>query len=317
MKIIAELCQNHNGDFALLKEMVYAAKEAGADYAKIQNMFADILSRRDRFETGLIVEDTVKTIKRPYQLEYERLKKLEISYEQQAEFIELCNKVAIKPLTTAFDRVSIPRLKEIGFRDIKIASYDCSSLPLIKDVKNHFAKVFLSTGASYDGEIKAAAEVLKGHDFALLHCVTIYPTPLNEFHLARMEYLKQFSPSVGWSDHSLVKRDGIMGTIASIYYGADVIERHFTILDSDQTKDGPVSITPKHIKELKDISCLSKNEIKEYLKDHCPDYEQTWGVATRKLSNDELLNRDYYRGRFINKNKDGRTTWNWDENDLI
>ena len=37
-KIIAELCQNHNGDIKILQEMVHAAAESGADYAKIQSI---------------------------------------------------------------------------------------------------------------------------------------------------------------------------------------------------------------------------------------------------------------------------------------
>ncbi|RMZ49851.1 general stress protein [Flavobacteriaceae bacterium PRS1] len=313
MIFIAEFCQNHNGDFELLKDMIYAAKESGADYAKIQNIFADMLSFRERFEGGLTSEGVTKVIKRPYQPEYNRLKMLELSYDQQAEFVEICNKVGIKPLTTTFNRMSIPRLKEIGFNEIKLASYDCGSLPLIQDVKKNFEKVFLSTGASYDTEIKAAAEVLKDHDFSLLHCVTIYPTPLNEYHLSRMEHLKQFTPSVGWSDHSLVSRDGILGTIASIYYGAEVIERHFTILDADQTKDGPVSVTPKNVKELKDISLLPKNDIKYYLEKNLHNFDQTWGIIDRELSHTELLNRDYYRGRFANKKANGEIYYNWEK----
>ena len=66
MNIIAEFCQNHNGDFELLKEMVYAAKENGADYAKIQTIFADMVSYRERFENGHEEDGKIKFIKRPY-----------------------------------------------------------------------------------------------------------------------------------------------------------------------------------------------------------------------------------------------------------
>ena len=102
MKFIAEFCQNHNGDFEILKDMIHEAHEAGADYAKIQTIFADMLSYRDRFENGLTKNGIIKSIKRPYQEEYDRLKNLEISYELQSEFVDICKKVGIKPLTTAF-----------------------------------------------------------------------------------------------------------------------------------------------------------------------------------------------------------------------
>jgi hypothetical protein len=127
-------------------------------------------------------------------------------------------------------------------------------LPLLRDARANFDRVIVSTGATYDSEIEAAAKVLEGADYSFLHCVTIYPTPLSEFHLARMNYLRSFTSSVGWSDHSLYRRDGIMGTIAAMYYGAQVIERHFTILDRDATRDGPVSIDASDAKKILDLS---------------------------------------------------------------
>jgi len=312
MEIIAELCQNHNGDFEILKDMVNAAHESGADYVKIQTIFPDMLAYREKFENGLEVDGIVKIIKRPYKDEYDRLKKLELSYKQHADFVDYCKKIGIKPLTTAFNRLSINKIIEAGFENIKIASYDCGSIPLLLDVKANFNNIIISTGATYDNEIENASIALNNSDFSLLHCVTIYPTPLNQFHLSRMQFLRQFSNKVGWSDHSLVSKDGIDGTMAAIYYGADIIERHFTILDADQTKDGPVSILPKHIKELKFFSNLKKDEQKKYLEQKLPDFKQTLGQESRKLSDTELLNRDYYRGRFANIYPNNKIIYNWE-----
>ena len=144
MILIAELCQNHNGDFDLLKKMAYSAKESGADYVKIQTIFADMLAFRERFEEGIIENGVTKSIKRPYKDEYDRLKKLELTFKQQKEFINFCYEIDIKPLTTAFTCDSISKIKEIGFEDIKIASYDCSSVPLLEKLKGNFNNIFLS-----------------------------------------------------------------------------------------------------------------------------------------------------------------------------
>ncbi len=84
--IIAELCQNHNGDLSLMKEMVWAAAEAGATYAKVQSMLADDLSFRERFEEGLWEGDRQVAIKRPYRTEYERLKPMDLSDEAHGIF---------------------------------------------------------------------------------------------------------------------------------------------------------------------------------------------------------------------------------------
>ena len=90
--------------------------------------------------------------------------------------------------------------------------------------------------------------ILSDVNFSLLHCVTIYPTQLKQFHLSRMQILKKMADSIGFSDHSLVVRDGIRGSLCAIYLGAEIIERHFTVLKADETKDGPVSINKKHLK---------------------------------------------------------------------
>ena len=311
MKFIAEFCQNHNGDFEILKDMIYAAKEAGCDYAKIQTINASMLSKRERFEEGVIENGIVKSIKRPYQLEYDRLKKLELTIEEQAEFVAICKKVGIRPLTTIFTKDSLNSIKDVGFEDIKIASYDCSSIPLLNLIKLEFNKIFISTGATFDHEIEAAADVLKNNYFTFFHCVTMYPTPLEEFHLNRLNFLKQFSNEVGWSDHSLVKRDGVLGTCAAVYYGAEWVERHFTILPSDQTKDGPVSVNVDQTKELLNFANLTKSDQKTYLDERFKNHEITLGNVSRELSPAELLNRDYFRGRFCSKlNND--TIYNWE-----
>jgi N,N'-diacetyllegionaminate synthase len=312
MIFIAEFCQNHNGDFELLKEMVHAAKENGADYAKIQTIFADMVSFRERFEKGKIVNGIEEVIKRPYKNEFNRLKELEISYDEQSQFVELCHKVGIKPLTTVFTRDSINLIKDVGFDEIKVASYDCGSKPLINDIKNAFNKIFVSTGASFNLEIEETAKILDGVDFSLLHCVTQYPTPLNQYNLSRMNYLRKFCSSVGWSDHSLVSQDGINGSLASIFYDAAVLERHFTILPSSKTKDGPVSINPNHLSELKKFSNLSKEKMESKLREVFPLFHLTLGTEQRDLSNIEIKNRDYFRGRFINKVSD-KTFYNWED----
>jgi len=311
--VIAEFCQNHNGDKKLLQEMVWAAAEAGADYAKIQTMFADDLTYRERFEKGIVEDGVVKTIKRPYRPEYERLSRLDFTCEEYGWFIKECNKAGIKPLTTVFSRARVSEVAKYGWWEAKIASYDCASYPLLHELKSHFRHLFVSTGATYDYEIEQAAQVLSGVSFTFLHCVTIYPTPLDQLHLARMEYLCQFTPSVGFSDHTLVARDGIQATAVALHLGADVVERHFTILAADQTKDGPVSINPEQLKTICELAHGTAEERASYVAEHIGDYSQMIGQKQRELSPTELLNRDYYRGRIASHRLDGSIVYNWED----
>lgn len=314
VEVIAEFCQNHNGDTEILKSMLDAAAEAGASHCKVQTIFADDLSFRPEFEEGQMENGVVKTIKRPYQPEYERLKKLELDFEVQRKFVQFCQERNVEPLTTCFTRGSVSSIKEAGFKTIKVASYDCGSLPLIQDLTKNFDRLIVSTGATFDEEIQKTGEYLKSSDknFSFLHCVTIYPTPLDQMHLRRLEYLKKYTASVGFSDHSLVSRDGVKATLAAIYLGASVVERHFTILPSDQTKDGPVSILPEHLREIVKFANLSADEQKLYLQEKVPEFESMLGAEERSLSDEELRNRAYYRGRFSTPIQNGRL-YNWQE----
>lgn len=315
LTLIAECCQNHNGDFDILRRMVAEAAEGGATHAKIQTIFANDLSFRAEFEEGSTTADgTVRVIKRPYQPEYDRLKGLELSYEQQRKFAEECKAAGLEPLTTAFNLTCIPYIRDLGWKTVKVASYDCGSLPLLEELAVNFEQIIVSTGASYDEEIDAAAALLNksGKKFALLHCVTIYPTPLEEMHLARMQWLKKKAKHVGLSDHTLVARDGVKAALAAVYLGAEIIERHFTILPEDQTRDGKVSIRKQHLQQIQAFAAFSKADQEAYLQEHVPEFKAMIGQETRALSPAELLNRDYYRGRFSNK-LDGQQIYNWED----
>lgn len=309
--VIAEACQNHNGDRAVLKEMIYAAKEAGADIIKIQSMLAADLTRRPQFETGIKDGDKIKAIQRPFKPEVERLKPMDLDDEAHRWFVAECQKAGIKPMTTIFSWSRLKFLSSLPWDSIKLASYDCASFPLIVEVKKYFKHLYISTGATYDDEIKQAAQILRGHSYSLLHCVTIYPTPLDQIHLKRMDWLRQFTPSVGFSDHTLASRDGLKASKAAIFYGADVIERHFTVLRPEQSKDGPVSINPAQLKELVQFASLSKSDQKKFIEENVPEYAGMIGSAHRDLSDTEKLNRDYYRGRFAMRNGD-KYIYNWE-----
>ena len=314
-EVIAEFCQNHRGDRHVLHDMIWLAAEAGADYAKIQSIRASDLTFRSRFEHGLTVDGAVRCIRRPFQPEYDRLRPMDLDEETHRWFIEECVRAGIRPLTTAFTRGQIPFLAGLGWKAIKVASYDCASYPMLQELRDRFDHLFVSTGGTHDCEIEQAAAILSRGSFTYLHCVTVYPTPLDQLHLARLSYLRTFTPSVGFSDHTLVARDGLTASIAAIAIGADVIERHFTILPADATKDGPVSLTPALFAELVSFARRPIEEVQSYVRDAIPDASIMTGQAKRAFSTPELLNRDYYRGRFAT-HVDGRIIDNWQADPL-
>lgn len=311
--IIAECCQNHNGSQEILKRMIHEAAENGADYVKIQAIRSKELTYRERFEEGVLDENgIVQTIKRPYGAEFERLSKLDLKEEQERWFVEECRKAGTLPLTTVFTRTGVREVKDMGYAAMKIASYDCASYPLLKDVKEYWDKIFVSTGSTYDYEIEQAAKVLEGSDFEFLHCVTIYPTPLEELHLNRLKYLQQFSEKIGYSDHSKPATTDLWASKIALALGASCVERHYTVLAPDETRDGPVSITPVMVKELREFADRPIEDRMEIINRDFPNWEMTLGDSNRKMSHTEKLNRDYYRGRFASKIGD-KVVYNWEE----
>jgi N,N'-diacetyllegionaminate synthase len=313
--LIAECCQNHNGSQEILKRMIHTAAENGADYVKIQAIRSRELSHRERFDEGLTENGEVKVIKRPYQPEVERLSKLDLSLDVEHWFVEECWKAGVAPLTTAFTRTAAREIKDLGYEAIKVASYDCASYPLLTDLKQHWNTLFVSTGATYDEEIEKAATILQGTNYTFLHCVTMYPTPMEELHLRRMSYLRRFTGKVGYSDHSKIADTDLWASKIALALGADCVERHFTILGPTETKDGPVSINPKQLKELREFADLNRHERMERIQRQYPGWEKSLGKSNRQLSSAELLNRDYYRGRFANM-IDGKVVYNWEESDI-
>lgn len=309
--LIAECCQNHNGNQEILKCMIHEAAEHGADYVKIQAIRSRELTHRERFDEGVMENGLVKVIKRPYAPELERLSKLDLSLDVERWFVEECWKAGVAPLTTAFTRTAAQEVKDLGYEAIKVASYDCASYPLLEDLKKYWNTLFVSTGATYDEEIEKAAEVLAGTNFTFLHCVTLYPTPMEELHLRRMAYLRRFTSKVGYSDHSKVADTDLWASKIALAMGADCIERHFTILEPHETKDGPVSINPKQLRELRQFADLDRSERMQIINKEYPKWHLSLGQSNRPLSHAELLNRDYYRGRFASK-VDGKVVYNWE-----
>ena len=303
MKLIAELCQNHNGNEDILFKMVDAAAEAGATHIKIQHIYSKNLTYRPEFENGLNINGEIKSIKRPWINEYERLKKIELTEKTCSKFVEYVKSIKLTPMTTCFARGDIKEIEDQGFEEVKVASYDCASFQLIKELAEKFEHIYVSTGATFDDEIEYANTILKesAKKYTLLHCVTQYPTPLSSMNLLRLEYLKGLCENVGFSDHSLVSRDGVVAAKAAIYMGAEAVERHFTTLGADESKDGPVSINGNELKSISDFTKLNKeNQLRE-LQNKYPNWRILIGTKVRRLSPEELLNRAYYRGRFATR----------------
>ena len=104
---------------------------------------------------------------------------------------------------------------------IKVSSFDCASHKMIEELADSkFNEIIVSTGCTFDNEIRKTCEVLNKKDkkFSLLHCVSIYPTPLEDVHLNRIDFLRELNQDVGLSEHSNYDKDGLKTSITSLLY---------------------------------------------------------------------------------------------------
>ncbi|MDY6862150.1 MAG: N-acetylneuraminate synthase family protein, partial [Thermodesulfobacteriota bacterium] len=229
-KIIAEIGSNHNGELSLAKEMIWAAKYAGADIVKFQSWQAKNLKPKDP--------------------NFERHIKAELSDDAHFILKKECKKAGVKFLTTCFDIGRIDFLKSLGLDTVKVASPDLGSIKMIKTLREKFPHLIISTGMSYKEEIYQTARILKDYNYTFLHCTSLYPTPIHKVNLIRMDWLKGFAPHVGFSDHTM----GCEAAKAAIARGAEYIEKHFTLSRNLPGKDQKISAIPEEIKEIADYA---------------------------------------------------------------
>ncbi len=231
--IIAEAGVNHNGDYQRAVDMVYAAKEAGADYVKFQTAVPEFVISSVAPKAEYQKETTGNN-----ESQLEMCRKIHLKLDDYLPLSELCREVGIGFMSTPFDLVSIDCLAPLGMDFWKIPSGEITNLPYLRKIAAKGGKVILSTGMSELPEIEAAMNVIEAggiqrSDISLLHCNTQYPTPMRDVNLRAMEQLRSMHPGmVGYSDHTT----GIEVPVAAVAMGAEIIEKHFTL---DKSLPGP------------------------------------------------------------------------------
>ncbi|WP_245508579.1 N-acetylneuraminate synthase family protein [Bradyrhizobium zhanjiangense] len=267
--VIAEIGNNHNGDFDRAIALVDAAVAAGADCAKFQMRKLDEVYRASSLsgkDDDLAVEYTLDLLRR-----------FELPTAQQKKIAEYCAAKGIQYLCTPWDAKSVAVLEGFGVQAYKVASADLTNLPLLACLAATGKTLIVSTGMSTTDEIKAAAKFLddRNASYVLLHCQSTYPAALHNIHLRFMETLREIHPAVGYSGHER----GIAVSTAAVALGAVVIERHITLDREMEGPDHAASLEPEEFKAL--VSGIREVEAARGEK-----------LAERALSQGELINRE-------------------------
>lgn len=261
--IIAEAGVNHNGSLELARQMVLAAKEAGADYVKFQTAVPELvissIAPKAEYQKETTGED---------QSQLDMCRAIHLPVTDYKGLAEMCKCEGIGFMSTPFDLVSIDVLAEIGMDYWKIPSGEITNLPYLRKIASKGGRVIMSTGMSVLDEIATAVDVLeKGgihrEDIYLLHCNTQYPTPMGDVNLRAMSALNSLGVGgVGYSDHTV----GITVPIAAAALGACIIEKHFTLDKNMPGPDHRASLDPDElagmVKAIRDVEAAMGDGVK-------------------------------------------------------
>jgi pseudaminic acid synthase len=250
--IVAEISANHNNSLKRALKLIDEAKKAGADAVKIQTYTADTITLDSKKRDFLITDK--KSLWYGKYL-YELYKKGSTPWEWHNEIFNRAKKNNLICFSTPFDETAVDFLRKFNPPVFKVASFENNHFPLIKKIIKTKKPIIISLGVSTLKDIQELIIYLrknKAKNFALLKCTSSYPASVSDSNLKTiLDIKKKFNVEVGLSDHT----PGIGVAIASVAFGASIIEKHFTLNSNDGGLDDSFSINPS---ELSSLVCESR-----------------------------------------------------------
>lgn len=234
--VIAEIGNNHEGDFGRAKELIHAAAATGVQGVKFQTIIPERLVSAS--ESARIAQ----------------LRRYAFDRDQFAALADLARQAGVMFLSTPFAVEVVKWLDEL-VPAFKIASGDNNYPGLLEAVAATGKPVILSTGMASIDEIRESCAILEDAlprgsqpQIVLLHCVSAYPTPPNQANLLAISSLaRELGRIVGYSDHTL----GIEAAVLSVALGARLIEKHFTLSKTQsEFRDHVLSADPEEMTDL-------------------------------------------------------------------
>lgn len=286
--VIAEIGINHEGNVEKAKKMIDDAHSAGAEVVKFQTHIIEdeMVPAAAEVIPGNATESILDIMSR-----------CALTLEEEIELKQYTESKGMIFLSTPFSRAAADRLESMGVLAYKIGSGECNNYPLIEHIASFGKPVILSTGMNNLYSIKIAVQILEKYNvpYALLHCVSMYPTPYEKVQLGALNDLRETFPNavIGLSDHSL----GIYTCLGAIPFGASILEKHFTSDKSWPGPDIPISLDPNELRELivgSEAVWKALGGKKEILPEEQPTINFAYAcvVAIKSIKKGEILTRD-------------------------
>ncbi len=237
--ITAEAGSNHNRNFEQAQHLIDVAVAAGADAVKFQVFRADRL-----YPQGAGRSDYLKSSKPIYDI----ITEMEMPYEWVSDLANYCLERGVQFQASIFDEESVD-VVDPYVDSFKIASYEMTHFPLIRYVAEKGKPVIISTGTASLDEVAATVEEFRrtgNRGLILMQCTGAYPAPLESLNVRAVSTMKAaFGVPVGFSDHS---RDPLVGPLAAVAVGANLIEKHFTLSNELTGPDHRFALEPSELR---------------------------------------------------------------------
>ena len=246
--LIAEMSGNHNQSLDRALAIVDAAAEAGADAVKLQTYTADTMTLNVR-KPGFVIEDK-DSLWAGRQL-YDLYKEAYTPWEWHKPIMDRAASHGMHCFSSPFDESAVDFLQSLDVPAYKIASFECTDLPLIRKVAATGKPMIISTGMASLGEVDEAVRTAREsgcNEIILLKCTSTYPATPENTNIATIPHMRDaFGTLVGLSDHTM----GVGVSVAAVGLGACLIEKHFTLARADGGVDSTFSLEPAEFRQLR------------------------------------------------------------------
>jgi pseudaminic acid synthase len=242
--VIAELSANHLGSLPRALAIIDAAADAGCDAVKLQTFTPAAMTLESSTGDFHIADG-------PWQGRslWDLYDEAHTPWDWHPQLFARGAERGMVVFSSPFDEHAVEQLDRLGAPAFKIASFELIDLDLIACAARTGKPLIMSTGMASDAEIAEAIETARASGaggIALLHCVSGYPTPIEQTNLRRLDEIARHGVVVGISDHS----PGAIVPIAAVARGASIVEKHLTLARADGGPDAGFSLEPAEMAEV-------------------------------------------------------------------